>query len=555
VRVGIISVFTDYHRRGRHHRGVLQPQLGPLVAALLPPGVEVDVVNDTWEEPDWRRDYDLLFVSCLHSDFDRARQISHYWRRRGAKTVLGGTLASTYPALARPYFDAVAIGDAEGCVPDIYADFERGALRPYYVSSRYDPARLPMPRLDLVAGRQRMPIGLEASRGCPFSCEFCALTALGTRFHARPAAAVAAEVRQAQRLLEGRVPWHQRKVVGFYDNNIGGSIRRLRELCAALAPLGVRWASSVTFNVIADPRNVRLLSRSGCRFLFVGLESFNPAALADMNKHQNAVGRVRGALDCCRDNGILVVAGLMLSPTMDTLDYIASIPERLDECGLRVPAFVSFETPFPGTPWFKRLAAASGPALLPGALLRDFTGYTLVVRPLRAAVDEFIGAYRSLLPAIYSPGRRLAKIAADGARFLARGYLFPALVAAMDQLSPQQAAWPQRTFVAGTDTPPPETVPLTDADFASEAERDAILAPVRVTDDAGRILPCWLAPTRVYDSKGRPTAAAAAWTAETADAPVSAAPAVAAVAPRVANLPHAAHPAAPPHPLEMPGLA
>ena len=82
----------------------------------------------------------------------------------------------------------------------------------------------------------------------------------------------------------------------------------------------------------------------------------------------------------------------------------------------------------------------------------------------------------------------------------------------MDQLGPQQAAWPQRTFVAGTDTPPPETVPLTDADFASEAERDAILAPVRVTDDAGRILPCWLAPTRVYDSRGRPTAAAAAWT-------------------------------------------
>ena len=37
MRVGVISVFTDYHRRGRHHRGVLQPQIGPLVAALLPP--------------------------------------------------------------------------------------------------------------------------------------------------------------------------------------------------------------------------------------------------------------------------------------------------------------------------------------------------------------------------------------------------------------------------------------------------------------------------------------------------------------------------------------
>jgi hypothetical protein len=84
VRVGIISVFTDYRRGGRHLRGPLQPQIGPLVAALLPPDVEVDVVNDAWDDPDWSRDYDLLFISALHSEFDRARQISHYWRRRGA---------------------------------------------------------------------------------------------------------------------------------------------------------------------------------------------------------------------------------------------------------------------------------------------------------------------------------------------------------------------------------------------------------------------------------------------------------------------------------------
>jgi radical SAM superfamily enzyme YgiQ (UPF0313 family) len=511
VRVGIVSVFTDYHRRGRHHRGVLQPQVGPLIAAMLPPGVEIDVINDTWEDPDWRRDYDLLFISCLHSDFDRARQISHYWRRRGAKTILGGTLASTYPALCKPYFDAVVIGDAEGSVPAAYADFDRGALKPYYVSGRYDPSLLPTPRLDLVARKQVMPIGLEAFRGCPFRCEFCALTALGTRFHARPAAAVVADVQAARRLLESHVPWYRRKVVGFYDNNIGGSIGRLRALCAALAPLNVRWASSITFNVVADPQNVRLLSRAGCRFLFVGLESFNPAALADMNKYQNAVGRIRSVLDCCRDHGILVVAGLMLSPTVDDLDYIASIPERLEGCGLRVPAFVSFETPFPGTPYFKRLAAAPEPALLPGALLRDFTGYTLVVRPAHATAEAFVAGYRSLLSEIYSPARRLRKVASGGARLLRRGYPFPALVEAMDQLSPQQAPWSWRTFVAGTDTAPPETVPFTDADFASEAERNAILAPARVTDATGRILSCWLEATRVYDTRGRPTAAAAAW--------------------------------------------
>lgn len=53
MKVGVIAVFTDYHRRGAHHRGVLQPQIGPLIAALLPDDAEIHVVNDTWEEPDF----------------------------------------------------------------------------------------------------------------------------------------------------------------------------------------------------------------------------------------------------------------------------------------------------------------------------------------------------------------------------------------------------------------------------------------------------------------------------------------------------------------------
>ena len=47
MRVAIISVFVDYHRRGAHHRGVLQPQVGPLIAALLPDSADIDIVNDT----------------------------------------------------------------------------------------------------------------------------------------------------------------------------------------------------------------------------------------------------------------------------------------------------------------------------------------------------------------------------------------------------------------------------------------------------------------------------------------------------------------------------
>ncbi|NIV29483.1 MAG: hypothetical protein GWN58_08220, partial [Anaerolineae bacterium] len=64
------------------------------------------------------------------------------------------------------------------------------------------------------------------------------------------------------------------------------------------------------------------------------------------------------------------------------------------EAGLHVPAYICFEGPIPGTPYFERLAAEPEPAFLPNAYLRDFSGYTLVVRPKREPVERFIEGYR-----------------------------------------------------------------------------------------------------------------------------------------------------------------
>src|SRR2546421_318564 len=105
-------------------------------------------------------------------------------RRKGRK--YGGFMASTYAHLCQPFFDSVVVGDAEGIIPQLFDDFCHGALKPLYVSAPYDPARVPVPRFDLLAGKNFVPLTLELTRGCPFSCEFCALTGMGTRHHVRP---------------------------------------------------------------------------------------------------------------------------------------------------------------------------------------------------------------------------------------------------------------------------------------------------------------------------------------------------------------------------------
>ncbi|MBI4202754.1 MAG: radical SAM protein [Chloroflexi bacterium] len=503
MRVGIISVYMDYRRKGAKSFGVPQPGAGPLIAALLPPEVEVDVVQETVEDPDWQRAYDLLFITCLHPDFDRARQISHYWRRRGAKTVLGGVMAGTYPGLCQPYFDAIVVGDAEGSVRQVYEDFCRGELKPRYVSGAYDPLAVPTPRLDL-AVKAHLPLTLEATRGCPFACDFCALTAAGTRFHSRPPELVVRDIREGQGMLRGLIPSFKLRMVEFLDNNLGGSPPRLRALCAALRPLDIRWGGEITFNALGQPGMPKALADAGCRVMFVGLESLNPAALADMKKFQNVLDKTLGLIDRCRKNGILLTAGMLLSPTVDNWEYIRRIPKKLQEVGLYIPTFLCFEAPIPGTPYFNRLAAEPAPAFLPNALLRDFTGYTLVNRPQHETVEDFVGGYKWAMQHVYTPTAKLHKFVEDVPPLLMAGKWETALGDVVAHWRAGHRPHPERTYLAGTDTPPPEAsnVPFTASDFSSEVERRAIIDPWRVTDEEGRVLPQWLHPSKVYGPRG-----------------------------------------------------
>jgi hypothetical protein len=223
-----------------------------------------------------------------------------------------------------------------------------------------------------------------------------------------------------------------------------------------------------------------------------------------MNKNQNVVTKIRTVIDNCRRNGILLISGLMVSPLTDDLAYLAAIPGHLEACGMHVPTFICFESPIPGTPHFRRLAARREPVLLPNALLRDFTGYTLTVRPARAPMPEFIEAYRALIRKVYSRSRRLRKLADDLSYFLPKGYWFPALLDSIDTLAVDPAPDPARSLIAGSDTPPPETVPLVASDFDSGDEQARVMGPWRVTDERGAVLPQWLTAQAVFERERRP---------------------------------------------------
>ena len=538
MRVGVISVFTDYHRRGRHHRGALQPQIGPLVAALLPPDVEIDVVNDTWDDPDWSRDYDLVFLSSLHSDFDRARQISHYYRRRGAKTVLGGPIASHLPAALR-------------------AVVRRGGRRRPGVHRARDPcatspparAAAALPRRALRSRRRcrrRGSTSSPRSRSCRSRSRRRAAArspassarspALGTRYHTRAAATIVA--RPARRRSAARGP-RRRGGSGGSRCSTTTTSAAARCTCATLCDaLGAARPALGRLHHLQRAARRGDARRDGRERLPARVRRPRDASTRRRSptwaSTRTCSPRRGSVIDACRRRGILVDRRADAEPDDGHARvHRTASPSTSTSAACTCRPTSAFETPFPGTPHFKRLAETPEPPLLPeraaARLQRLHPGDAAARTPRRRT---FVAAYLARRTrASTRRGAKLRKLADDlaavpAARVPRAGGLRPLRDARGRAAAPGRTA---RTSAAPTCRRPRRRRAVRrDDDFASEAERDAILEPWAVTDARGRVLRHWLRRAAGVSSEGTDRAAAGLRTRSTSSrlAPRAAVPAL-----------------------------
>jgi radical SAM superfamily enzyme YgiQ (UPF0313 family) len=394
MRIAIISTYTHPTRLPIKEKSVMQSSVPELLAGLCPQHAEIEIYNEKEIDVPLDRDWDLVFFSYLHSYYEHTKVLSALFRSRGMKTVAGGRHAGHFPDDCEKYFDSVIIGSPERSVPELIKDFERGQLKTRYQLPSEGAADIKPARYDLIdfsTNRSRLP-GIEASRGCPFACNFCVLTGHES-YHFRKVKDVVEEIKFKMRWNKNYFGLLDDWFI-FLDNNLGGSPRYLRELCTELIPLKKTWGCALTFNVLRDEETVKLMARAGCRYIYTGLESLNPESIKAMNKGQNKVKDIDEVIRRCFKNGILLSFGLLVGSDGDTNEYLEKLPQYLADLQYFSITFLGIVCPYPETPFYRLLAKED--RLLPKTISRDYDGYTLCHRPLNLEPSEVIYHFKKL---------------------------------------------------------------------------------------------------------------------------------------------------------------
>ena len=249
----------------------------PTIAGLTPPDWEVEIWDARVRPVDFKVKADLVGITALTSEIPSAYLIADGFRQMGTKVVMGGVHVSALPDEALQHADSVVIGEAEQVWATLLEDLKKGGLKKKYRSEGLCEMKgMAIPRRDLL-DRKMYGSGfntLQATRGCPFNCDYCAVTAFfGNKYRVRPVDEVIEEI-----------CGFDSKEFFFMDDNIVGWPKYSKELFERLVPLGLKWGGQASITLAKDPELLRLYAKSGGTYAFIGLESLSQKNLEKMKK-------------------------------------------------------------------------------------------------------------------------------------------------------------------------------------------------------------------------------------------------------------------------------
>lgn len=383
------------------NKAAANPPLGLItVAAMLPREWNLRLVdlNVSRISPiDWQW-ADIVLISAMTIQRKSVSDLIIKCKQFGKLIIAGGPLfTGEYEKF--PEVDHFVLNEAEITLPQFLLDFSHHSAKRVYQTDKYPLIEsTPIPRFDLLQLAKYDAMSLQYSRGCPYNCDFCNVTALfGHTPRVKSAKQVIAE-------LDALYAAGWRRNIFFVDDNFIGNKRLIK---AELLPALIEWRKNktgclfiteVSINLADDPELMSLMSAAGFISVFVGIETPSEDGLAECHKTQNARRDMISSVHTIQANGIQVMAGFIIGFDTDKPDIFQSQFDFIQESGIITAMVGLLQAPL-GTRLYERMKED-------GRILDEMTGDnadgTTNIRTIMEP-QILVEGYRKLMQGLFSP--------------------------------------------------------------------------------------------------------------------------------------------------------
>ncbi len=316
---------------------VTNPPLGLLtVAAMLPSSWHKKLIdlNIHKLEPKWMDWADAVMISAMNVQRASVEEIVQACKARGKRIIAGGPLF-TGEYLHFPEIDHFILNEAELTLPPFLRDLAEGCPQRIYRTEEFaDIRQTPVPLWELIDLSAYDSMNVQFSRGCPYHCDFCNVTALlGHRPRTKTAAQLIAELDSLYNL-----GW-RRNIFIVDDNFIGNKKVLKNEILPALiewrkGKKGCSFITEASVNLADDPMLIEMMVKAGFISVFVGIETPDEVGLEVCNKNQNQNRDLVETVHILQRAGLQVMAGFIVGFDTDTPSIFDRQIEFIQKSGI-----------------------------------------------------------------------------------------------------------------------------------------------------------------------------------------------------------------------------